>query len=432
MPARRTLARTFTAWAACSSSALRFSALPREECLGGADQAPGGDPALARPTAAGRFAGDCATHRADVGEGPRREAANGRGNRSRAGGEGTAHPTAIRPHPNPLRAPCAAGSGEGSPPCRHHSLLGVAGGGPSFIDIVHQPVLVISKVDLRCIMADQGTRLESEEDVRRVLAKYRPAARGGLPATTAPAAADDCPPLFRPTQRPPTPILCVCDNGAEDGETIRIRKDRFVIGRTEGDLTIPHDARISSRHAELRQLIVKQAYRWGLIDLQSTNGTFVRVHQALLEHGQEFVIGGTRLRLREPAGNQFRRAEDGRRGGARHATLAAAQRGRGSGGTRGVDGRIGSGYARCSWIPAKTGWAGTLPVARSSCETTPLSRAARPTPPPGRWPLAAGEQQVGQRRVAESGADIVQGNVPLHDRRAKVHRADAAIGKVAQ
>jgi pSer/pThr/pTyr-binding forkhead associated (FHA) protein len=146
-------------------------------------------------------------------------------------------------------------------------------------------------------MADPGTRLETEDDVRRALQMHRPAARGRLRVAKAAAAADDCPRLFRPTLRPPTPILTVCDDGSEDGELIRVRKDRFVIGRTEGDLIIPHDTQISGRHAELRQSLVKEKHRWSLIDLHSTNGTYVRVGQAILEHGQEFVIGCTRFRF---------------------------------------------------------------------------------------------------------------------------------------
>jgi hypothetical protein len=117
-------------------------------------------------------------------------------------------------------------------------------------------------------MAEQGTRLESEDDVRRALQMHRPAARGRLPTANgrlpvanAAATADDCPPLFRPTLRPPTPILTICDDGSEDGELIRIRKDSFVIGRTEGDLLIPHDSQISGRHAELRQSFVKEKHR---------------------------------------------------------------------------------------------------------------------------------------------------------------------------
>jgi pSer/pThr/pTyr-binding forkhead associated (FHA) protein len=160
-------------------------------------------------------------------------------------------------------------------------------------------------------MADQGTRLETEDDVRRVLQMLRPGAPGRLPAVAAPIAtaptvtaspaAADCPPLFRPTLRPPTPILTVCDDGEEDGESIRIRKDCFAIGRTEGDLVLPNDAQISGRHAELRQALVRGKYRWSLNDLQSTNGTYVRVGQAILEHGQEFIIGCTRFRFEKQA-----------------------------------------------------------------------------------------------------------------------------------
>ena len=149
-------------------------------------------------------------------------------------------------------------------------------------------------------MTEQGTRLETEDDVRRALEMHRPAARGQLPASGEPAAAasgDDRPPLFRPTLRPPTPILTVCDDGAEEGQRIRIRKDCFAIGRTEGDLVIPNDSQISGRHAELRQSLVKEEYRWNLVDLRSTNGTYVRVGQAVLEHGQEFLVGRTRLRF---------------------------------------------------------------------------------------------------------------------------------------
>jgi pSer/pThr/pTyr-binding forkhead associated (FHA) protein len=91
--------------------------------------------------------------------------------------------------------------------------------------------------------------------------------------------------------------LTICDDGTEDGESIRIRKDCFAIGRTEGDLIIPNDAQISGRHAELRQAIVKGKYRWSLVDLKSTNGTYVRVGQAVLEHGQEFLVGSTRFRF---------------------------------------------------------------------------------------------------------------------------------------
>jgi pSer/pThr/pTyr-binding forkhead associated (FHA) protein len=147
-------------------------------------------------------------------------------------------------------------------------------------------------------MPIQATRLETEEDVRRALIALRPGAKAAKgPVAGGPAPADDAPPFFRPALRPPTPILTICDDGAESGETLRIRKKEFAIGRTEGDLTIPHDSQMSSRHAAIKQTTVKDALRWALVDLGSTNGTFVRVSHALLEDGTELILGRTRLRL---------------------------------------------------------------------------------------------------------------------------------------
>src|SRR5262249_44092885 len=63
-------------------------------------------------------------------------------------------------------------------------------------------------------------------------------------------ASEDAAP-FKPTRRPPMALLCYLDDGSEDGEWFRMRTDRFVIGRTEGDVRIPHDGMISPRHAEI-------------------------------------------------------------------------------------------------------------------------------------------------------------------------------------
>ena len=151
-------------------------------------------------------------------------------------------------------------------------------------------------------MTYESTRLETDEEVQQALRRYRPAPRvaaappAPLPAS-APAPADDSPPPFRPTQRPPLAVLTVFDDGVDSGETIRIRQDQFVIGRTEGDLLIAHDAQMSGRHAELLRKLHKDRHRWVLSDLGSTNGTFVRVGHALLQHGQEFILGRTRYRF---------------------------------------------------------------------------------------------------------------------------------------
>lgn len=159
-------------------------------------------------------------------------------------------------------------------------------------------------------MPIQATRLETEEDVRRALIALRPGAKAAKgPVACGPAPADDAPPFFRPALRSPTPILTICDDGLEAGEAVRIRKKEFVIGRTEGDLTIPHDGQMSSRHAAVKQTMVKDAVRWALVDLGSKNGTFVRVSHAVLEDGMELVVGCTRLRFENKSAVQAAKAK---------------------------------------------------------------------------------------------------------------------------
>jgi hypothetical protein len=104
--------------------------------------------------------------------------------------------------------------------------------------------------------------------------------------------------LFKPSVRPPVALLHVFDDGADEGEIVRLRSDRFVIGRSEGDLVLPHDGQVSGRHAELvRHQDEDKSWVWLLNDLGSTNGTFVRAGAAVLKDGQEFVVGRTRYRL---------------------------------------------------------------------------------------------------------------------------------------
>lgn len=107
---------------------------------------------------------------------------------------------------------------------------------------------------------------------------------------------------FRPTARAPIPILTVFDDGRTDGETIRIRTSRFVIGRVEGDLTIPIDGRISSRHVEIGLQTIDGSARWVLTDLQSRHGLFVRVTRTALYGRTEFLIGGGRYLFEGPVG----------------------------------------------------------------------------------------------------------------------------------
>lgn len=145
-----------------------------------------------------------------------------------------------------------------------------------------------AKARLEEAFATAETAVETDEEVRR-LRKSRGGGGGEEPALR-----------FRPVDRPPTAVLTVCDDGCDEGEEIRLRDDRFVIGRTAGDLTIPHDGRISSRHVEVARLEIDGEIRWVVSDLRSRNGLFVRVSRARLVDGSEFLVGRSRYRFESP------------------------------------------------------------------------------------------------------------------------------------
>ena len=88
---------------------------------------------------------------------------------------------------------------------------------------------------------------------------------------------------FRPKLRPPTAVLKILDDNQQTGELVRLRSDRTIIGRSEGEIRIPHDERISSSHAELVRTGDGKGWTWYLNDLESTNGTFVLVEKARLK-----------------------------------------------------------------------------------------------------------------------------------------------------
>lgn len=140
-----------------------------------------------------------------------------------------------------------------------------------------------------------------------------------LPATLVPSTSGVIPPAlpkaivrpyskssavpYRPTIRPPVAELTVFDDGKTEGEMIRVRSGRFIIGRTEGDLLIPHDELISTRHVEITRQQLVGGYRWVITDLQSTNGLFIRVSRTNLANGSEFLVGSGRYRFDAPEGD---------------------------------------------------------------------------------------------------------------------------------
>lgn len=124
--------------------------------------------------------------------------------------------------------------------------------------------------------------------------------RNGEPPAPAPLAAPNQggTPLaealpYRPILRRPLALLHVIDDGSENGETIRLRGDRLLIGRTDGEVTIPHDITMSTRHA----LLEYGGEHWQLSDVGSAGGTFVRVLSARLHDGSCLQLGATRFRF---------------------------------------------------------------------------------------------------------------------------------------
>src|SRR5262245_61240417 len=143
-----------------------------------------------------------------------------------------------------------------------------------------------------------ATRLESDEEIRQaLLARARRAAGKQARAPEQPAAAESDARPERPSLRPPMALLCILDDGKAEGEWVRLRGDRCVIGRTEGDVRIPHDGQMSGRHAEISRQKGPKGYRWLLTDLQSSNGTFVRAGSTVLRSGNELLIGQGRYRF---------------------------------------------------------------------------------------------------------------------------------------
>lgn len=140
-----------------------------------------------------------------------------------------------------------------------------------------------------------GTILESDDEIKKAQQQLRDQA---LRAESQPAK------LFRPTTRPPVVQLTICDDGSATGEIIRIRDEQFIVGRTEGNLKLPFDDLLSSRHLAITRQTVKGSWRWVVTDLQSKNGVFFRVSKAPLSHNTEFLIGNGcyRYQLNQNAG----------------------------------------------------------------------------------------------------------------------------------
>lgn len=139
------------------------------------------------------------------------------------------------------------------------------------------------------------TIIESLPDVRATLfvedgGSKNTAANSGTPSTEKPQ-------RFRPTIRPPMAIVRVLDDSQVSGQLVRMYLDTFRIGRAKGDAVIPHDTRVSSSHAEIVRQRSNDRWSFTLRDLDSTNGTFVKVRDVRLKDSMELLIGQQRLRF---------------------------------------------------------------------------------------------------------------------------------------
>jgi pSer/pThr/pTyr-binding forkhead associated (FHA) protein len=141
-----------------------------------------------------------------------------------------------------------------------------------------------------------GTRLESVEEIRAAIqAQRKPMEKESL---SDPDTVD-----FRPIRRPSMAMVCLLDDGKGEGEWIRLRRDVTVMGRSEGEIVIPHESEMSGRHLAMTRQIESDRYRWFLEDLDSRNGSFARISKTIIRHGGEILVGSKRFRFDAAAGS---------------------------------------------------------------------------------------------------------------------------------
>jgi len=131
--------------------------------------------------------------------------------------------------------------------------------------------------------------------------KPKPVGDHQATASTAPLPArPDRTPAYRPPSRQPLALLTIFDDGLSSGEVVRIRQGCLVIGRDEGDVRVPFDLSMSRQHAQLTCHFNERQCRWVFKDLNSTNGSFIRVYRARLSADMELAIGTRRYLFQLP------------------------------------------------------------------------------------------------------------------------------------
>ena len=88
--------------------------------------------------------------------------------------------------------------------------------------------------------------------------------------------------------------------GGVDAETYFLRAAVIVFGREQGDILYRDDAFISRQHAQLAVTVKGTAMAVSLTDLDSANGTYLRVRgEAKVAVGDMFRIGDQIFRVRK-------------------------------------------------------------------------------------------------------------------------------------
>ncbi len=105
-----------------------------------------------------------------------------------------------------------------------------------------------------------------------------------------------------------TPCLMAINPADPDSRLFTLTKSDCSIGSDESNDFVIRDDTVSRRHATIR----RRRRRWELIDLGSTNGTFVNNSRisgaALLRDGQDVRFGSARLVFRRTAPSQLKGA----------------------------------------------------------------------------------------------------------------------------
>jgi len=90
--------------------------------------------------------------------------------------------------------------------------------------------------------------------------------------------------------------VCV---GEVDDDRYHLRGNEMIIGREDGDIVFPQDGFLSRQHARLRMDVHDNSMTVVLEDLDSANGTYLRIRRtASVVAGGMFRVGDQIFRVR--------------------------------------------------------------------------------------------------------------------------------------